>query len=222
MRAKALLIALAVTLACTAKDIKTVVLNTAPEMHCSSCENKIKSNIRFEKGVKDIVTNLADKTVTVTYDADKTDVDKIIEGFKKIDYVATIATPKAEGAPQAEQKKGGCCGSGGCKCGSAKKLEQAKEAKPAKKKECCCGSKKANPETAANDGSVIKFKATQMSCGGCANKVKKLLTGVDGVKDVAVNLESKIVTVSYDSQKTNAAKIQDSFKQINYTVEEVH
>ena len=132
MRAKALLIALAVTLACTAKDIKTVVLNTAPEMHCYSCENKIKSNIRFEKGVKDIVTNLADKTVTVTYDADKTDVDKIIEGFKKIDYVATIATPKAEGAPQAEQKKGGCCGSGGCKCGSAKKPEQAK-AKPAKK-----------------------------------------------------------------------------------------
>jgi copper chaperone CopZ len=221
MRAKALLIALAVTLACTAKDIKTVVLNTAPEMHCSSCENKIKSNIRFEKGVKDIVTNLADKTVTVTYDADKTDVDKIIEGFKKIDYVATIATPKAEGTPQAEQKKGGCCGSGGCKCGSAKKPEQAK-AKPAKKKECCCGSKKANPETAANDGSVIKFKATQMSCGGCANKVKKLLTGVDGVTDVAVNLESKIVTVNYDSQKTDAAKIQDSFKQINYTVEEVH
>lgn len=221
MRAKALLIALAVTLACTAKDIKTVVLNTAPEMHCSSCENKIKSNIRFEKGVKDIVTNLADKTVTVTYDADKTDVDKIIEGFKKIDYVATIATPKAEGAPQAEQKKGGCCGSGGCKCGSAKKPEQAK-AKPAKKKECCCSSKKANPETTANDGSVIKFKATQMSCGGCANKVKKLLTGVDGVTDVAVNLESKIVTVNYDSQKTDAAKIQDSFKQINYTVEEVH
>ena len=221
MRAKALLIALAVTLACTAKDIKTVVLNTAPEMHCSSCENKIKSNIRFEKGAKDIVTNLADKTVTVTYDADKTDVDKIIEGFKKIDYVATIATPKAEGAPQAEQKKGGCCGSGGCKCGSAKKPEQAK-AEPAKKKECCCGSKKANPETAANEGSVIKFKATQMSCGGCANKVKKLLTGVDGVTDVAVNLESKIVTVNYDSQKTDAAKIQDSFKQINYTVEEVH
>lgn len=220
MRAKALLIALAVTLACTAKDIKTVVLNTAPEMHCSSCENKIKSNIRFEKGVKDIVTNLADKTVTVTYDADKTDVDKIIEGFKKIDYVATIATPKAEGAPQAE-KKGGCCGSGGCKCGSAKKPEQA-EAKPAEKKGCCCSSKKTNPETAANDGSVVKFKAKQMSCGGCANKVKKLLTGVDGVKDVAVNLESKIVTVSYDSQKTNAAKIQDSFKQINYTVEEVH
>ena len=109
-------------------------------------------------------------------------------------------------------------------CGSfteAKKPEHAK-AKSAEKKGCCCGSKKANPETAANDGSVIKFKAPQMSCGGCANKVKNLLTGVDGVTDVAVNLESKIVTVNYDSQKTDAAKIQDSFKQINYTVEKVH
>ena len=60
-----------------------------------------------------------------------------------------------------------------------------------------------------------------MSCGGCANKVKNLLNSVDGVKDVAVNLETKVVTVSYDSQKTDAAKIQESFKKINYTVEEV-
>jgi copper chaperone CopZ len=145
MRTKALLIALAVTLVCAAKDIKTVVLNTAPEMHCSSCENKIKSNIRFEKGVKDIETNLADKTVTVTYDADKTNVEQIIEGFKKIDYVATVATPKAEGAPQAEQKKGGCCGSGGCKCGQKKaeaKAEAKTEAKSEEKKGCSCCSKK--------------------------------------------------------------------------------
>lgn len=141
MRTRTLLIALTVTLACTAKDIKTVVLNTAPEMHCSSCENRIKSNIRFEKGVKDIETNLADKTVTVTYDADKTNVEQIIEGFKKIDYVATVATPKAEGAPQAEQKKGGCCGSGGCKCGQ-KKAEAKTEAKSEEKKGCSCCSKK--------------------------------------------------------------------------------
>ena len=63
MSAKALLIALAVTLACTAKDIKTVVLNTAPEMHCSSCENKIKSNIRFEKGVKHYPSDILYKCI---------------------------------------------------------------------------------------------------------------------------------------------------------------
>lgn len=200
MRTKVLFLSLAIAAVCSAKDIKTVVVNTAPEMHCSSCENKIKSNLKFEKGIKDIQTNLTDKTVTIQYDADKTNVEDIIAGFKKINYVATVAGSNSatEAAPQAE-KKGGCGGSGGCKC----------------------GSKKANPEVVAIDGSVVKFKATQMSCGGCANKVKNLLVSVDGVKDVAVNLETKVVTVNYDGQKTDAAKIKDSFKQINYNVEEV-
>lgn len=31
-----------------AKDIKTVVFTTTPQMHCEACENKIKSNLRFE------------------------------------------------------------------------------------------------------------------------------------------------------------------------------
>ena len=41
-----------------AKDIKTVVLKTQPEMHCESCEKKIKGNLRFEKGIKNIITDL--------------------------------------------------------------------------------------------------------------------------------------------------------------------
>ena len=223
MRTKFLFLSLAIAAVCSAKDIKTVVLNTAPEMHCSSCENKIKSNLKFEKGIKDIQTDLTTKTVTIQYDADKTNVENIIAGFKKINYEATVAgdnaTAQAAPAPKAE-KKGGCCGGGGCKCGSAKKDDQA-EAKPAEKKGCRCGSKKANPETAAIEGDVVKFKAAQMSCGGCANKVKNLLNSVEGVKDVAVNLETKVVTVGYDRQKTDAAKIQDSFKKINYIVEAV-
>ena len=93
MRAKVLFMALAVAAVCNAKDIKTVVLKTNPEMHCSGCEKKIKDNIRFEKGVKDIRTNLDDKTVTIEYDADKTDVEAIIKGFKKINYEACEANP---------------------------------------------------------------------------------------------------------------------------------
>lgn len=40
------------------KDIKTLVLTTNPQMHCENCENKIKNNIRFEKGVKSIETDI--------------------------------------------------------------------------------------------------------------------------------------------------------------------
>ena len=89
MRTRVLLTALLVAAICQVKDIKTVVLKTSPEMHCANCEKKIKTNIRFETGVKSIVTNLKTKTVTIQYDADKTTVGDIIKGFKKIKYEAT-------------------------------------------------------------------------------------------------------------------------------------
>lgn len=79
------------------KDIKTVVFKTTPEMHCNNCETKIKNNLRFEKGVKEIVTDLGDKTVTVKYDADKTTVEALIKGFAKIKYSAVPVTEKKEG-----------------------------------------------------------------------------------------------------------------------------
>ena len=90
-----------------AKDIKTVVLTTNPEMHCNNCEKKIKENIRFEKGIKSIKTNLKDKTVTIEYDADKTTIDNIIKGFKKIKYEAKEVknTPKkGENTPVSDKK----------------------------------------------------------------------------------------------------------------------
>ena len=108
--------ALCLTATSAAKDIKTVVLKTSPEMHCENCENKIKNNIRFEKGIKEIQTNLEDKTVTIKYDADKTDVDAIIAGFAKINYTATVAGGEAVTAPS----QSSCCGSSSCSCGSGK------------------------------------------------------------------------------------------------------
>ena len=217
MRTKVLFFALLVAATCAAKDIKTVIFKTSPEMHCNSCEQKIKGNLRFEKGVKDIVTNLTDKTVTITYDADKTNVDKLIAGFAKINYVATVATDAGTPAVTAAAagNGGGCCGSGGCGCGKKKPAAEAGNGGG-----CGCGGKKKPvAETAAVGGSVVKFKASQMSCGGCANKVKKLLTAVDGVNGVDVDLDTKVVSVSYDAAKTDAGKLQAEFGKINYTVD---
>ena len=80
---------LTVTLTVSAKDVKTLVVTTMPQMHCEGCEKKIKGNIRFEKGIKTIETNVEQQTVTITYDADKTTPENIIQGFKKIGYQAT-------------------------------------------------------------------------------------------------------------------------------------
>ena len=81
---------LLVTMASMAKDIQTVVVTTTPQMHCESCENRIKNNLRFEKGVKKIETNIEKQTVTITYDADKTTVEKLLKGFEKFNYTARV------------------------------------------------------------------------------------------------------------------------------------
>ena len=72
-----------------AKDIKTVVVTTEPQMHCASCENKIKGNLRFEKGVKQIECDIPAQRITITYDADKTKSQTIIQSFEKFGYKAT-------------------------------------------------------------------------------------------------------------------------------------
>lgn len=212
-----------------AKDIKTAVFNTAPEMHCNSCENRIKNGLKFEKGVKDIKTDLETKTVTIEYDADKTNVENLVAAFAKIDYKATEA---GKGAAAGEKKMGGCCKKkaaegaaagekkmGGC-C-KKKAAEGATAAEGEKKMGGCCKKKAAEGAATAAAGDVAKFKATQMRCGGCANKVKRLLTGVEGVSNVEVDLPTKVVTVSYDKAKTSPEKMVEAFKTINYNVEQL-
>lgn len=56
------------------REIKTVVFTTTPQMHCEASENEIKSNLRFEKGIKSIETSVPNQTVTVKYNADKTTI----------------------------------------------------------------------------------------------------------------------------------------------------
>ena len=93
-----------------AKDIKTLVVTTNPPMHCENCENKIKGNLRFEKGVKKIETSIPDQTVTIEYDADKTKAEKLMEAFKKFGYEAQLVIPKNETEGQCcKQSSEECC-----------------------------------------------------------------------------------------------------------------
>ena len=69
------------------------------DLRCQGCCDKIMKNIAFEKGVKDLVCDLQGKTVTVTYDADKTDVPTLLKAFEKIGKPAQV---KEEETPQKE------------------------------------------------------------------------------------------------------------------------
>ena len=72
-----------------AKDLKTLVVTTVPQMHCASCENKIKGNLRFEKGVKQIECDIPKQMVTITYDGEKTNPEAIMKSFTMFGYKAT-------------------------------------------------------------------------------------------------------------------------------------
>lgn len=71
-----------------AKDVKTdtLCITTSPQMHCANCEKKIKSNIRFVKGIKKIQTSVSDQTVTIVYESGKSDYKAIEAAFAKIGY----------------------------------------------------------------------------------------------------------------------------------------
>lgn len=76
------------------KTLKVLVVKTLPEMHCEKCEKKIKSNIRLVKGTKLIVTDLTSKTVSITYDADKSAAEDFMVAFEKIGYKVTVVSDK--------------------------------------------------------------------------------------------------------------------------------
>lgn len=80
-----------------AKEVQKVTVTTNPQMHCAGCENKIKNFFKFEKGIKKIETSVPDQTVTITYDADKTSEQTIIDSFSKIKYeVKKVNEPKQD------------------------------------------------------------------------------------------------------------------------------
>ncbi|MCR4766299.1 MAG: heavy-metal-associated domain-containing protein [Bacteroidaceae bacterium] len=76
-----------------AKDIKTVVVTTTPQMHCVNCVNRVKTNLIKVNGVEGITTSLVAQTVTIKYDADKISEEKLIKSFKDFKYEARKLKP---------------------------------------------------------------------------------------------------------------------------------
>lgn len=68
------------------KSADTLQVTTTPQMHCANCEKKIKSNIRFVKGVKKIETSVSGQTVTIVYEPSKSGYEDFVKAFQKIGY----------------------------------------------------------------------------------------------------------------------------------------
>ncbi|QIU95757.1 heavy-metal-associated domain-containing protein [Bacteroides faecium] len=96
-------VALLSVAAVMAKDIRVVVFKVT-QMHCENCEKKVKDNMRFEKGLKEVSTVVKDRTVTITYDAEKTNVKNLQAGFKKFNYEAEFVKETKKDDKKADKK----------------------------------------------------------------------------------------------------------------------
>ena len=65
-------------------EIKEVTFNV--HLHCENCMKKVQENISFEKGVKDLHVCLDDQTVSIKYDAAKTNEDTLKAAIEKLGY----------------------------------------------------------------------------------------------------------------------------------------
>lgn len=63
---------------------------------------------------------------------------------------------------------------------------------------------------------VIKFRVDQMTCNGCKAKVTKNITYEKGVTDLTVDLDTKLVTITYRPDKTNEEKLKEAFTKMGY------
>lgn len=56
------------------------------EFDCENCAKKIRENVSFEKGVKDLKVTLEDRTVALKYDATKTSEATLKASIEELGY----------------------------------------------------------------------------------------------------------------------------------------
>lgn len=103
-RIETLFFALMLCMAVWAKGAReTVVFDV--DIHCDGCITKIEKNITFERGVKDLECDLKEKTVTIVYDPEKTDIPHLQAAFAKINKVAKVHIDLDDESDQSPENK---------------------------------------------------------------------------------------------------------------------
>ena len=125
---------------------KKVEIFTLDHQMSAMCRKKITENLRFEKGVSKIDVSLEKNTITIAYDAEKTDTDKLIAAFRKIGFNASVVGDDKKMAASCCRKE--TAASDGCKKAEKSAPCCRKNAAPAacgKEKSAACSQKKEAP-----------------------------------------------------------------------------
>lgn len=63
-------------------------------LDCEHCATKIRENVSFEKGVRDLTVDVPEKTVTIVYNPAKTDTLKLGNSIRSLGYSAKVVDYK--------------------------------------------------------------------------------------------------------------------------------
>jgi len=86
----AAMLALHVSATASSKEVQKKEVTYKTSLHCKNCAKKISENVSFEKGVKDLKTDVGAKTVTIVFDSAKTDTLKLADAIRKLGYTASV------------------------------------------------------------------------------------------------------------------------------------
>ncbi|MGQ0732896.1 MAG: heavy-metal-associated domain-containing protein [Acidobacteriota bacterium] len=64
----------------------------------------------------------------------------------------------------------------------------------------------------------LTLTVTGMTCGGCENAVKRVLSQLDGVSDVAASHRENRVSVAFDPARADRARISRAIEVAGYRV----
>ena len=78
-----------------------------------------------------------------------------------------------------------------------------------------------NLNAANSDETTVKFSVEKMTCATCPISVRKAMERVDGVKNVEVDLETKMATVIFDASVTTASDISNASTDVGFPATEV-
>ena len=65
-------------------------------MDCQNCEQKIKKNIPYERGVRDLTTNLEKQLVTIKYRTNRTNKDRLKKSIEKLGFTCEEVKEQAK------------------------------------------------------------------------------------------------------------------------------
>ncbi|EER94175.1 hypothetical protein BDA96_01G252200 [Sorghum bicolor] len=187
------------------------------DLHCAGCASKVRKAIKRAPGVESVTADMAAGKVVVTGPADAVELKERIEARAKkpVQIVSAGAGPpkkdkekekdkekKADGGEKkADKEKGGD--------GGDKKADKEKggggggEKKADKEKGGGGGEKKADKEKGADKPKEEKKPKEEtvtlkirLHCDGCIDRIKRRISKIKGVKDVAFDAAKDLVKVT--------------------------